>query len=329
MFFNLKGLNVETELAVKFLSASETIFERDFATSAYRKDWQFFAAASTLLTIFTAFEKRFSDAMNSFTAFLDTNSIDSFEELEHKEPYKRSIAVFLGKLSHEKYQHISEVTVVERYLKFIANNGTPRFTPEAVLLRDQNLRIDTINEILARVGLRDFDKWLVHYDPIHDRYEGKEVLKTFKSDWGQMIKVRNEVAHGTLSDVPGLGVVLEYVGFTRELSEAIEEFLLHAAIELDIENKVFSPIGDVSEYFPNPNAAIVPTIAPKILRATDTLFLLREHFAGQVLLESIMLNNKVMEEVEINSSGLELGLRMSASRKKPKAGTKVYGLTPV
>lgn len=328
MFFDLRGLKVETELAKRFLLVSDGIFERDFADNAQREDWQIFASASALLTIFSAFEKRFTAAIYSFTAFLDNNEIESFLEVEHKEPYKRSVAAFLGKLNHEKYQHISEVTVVERYLKFIANSGAPRFTPEAVLLRDQNLRVDTINEILCRVGLRNFEDWIVQYDPIRDRYEGIEVLKRFKSDWSQMIKVRNEVAHGTLSEVPGPGIFLDYVGYTTELSGALEEFLLHAAIELDINNKVFSVVGDVSEYFEHPNAVIVPAIAPRLLRTSDTLFFLRDHLACQVRLESIMVNDDKLEELTIDTTGIEIGLRMSAGRKKPKVGSKIYCLSP-
>lgn len=326
MFFDLRGLQSETRLAADFLRMSERIYESNFASTALREEWQIFSAASALLTVFSAFEKRFSAAVNSFTAFLDTNSIESFINIEHREPYKKSVTAFLGKLNHEKYQHISEVTVVERYLNFIANSGSPRFTPEAVLLRDQNLRIDTIADILSRLGLRDIEEWISHNDPIRERYEGIEVLKRFKSDWSQMVKIRNDVAHGTLDEIPGASVFEDYVGLTMELSETIEEFLLHSAIKLDIEYKVFRVLGEVSEYFSHHNAAIVPAHSSNMLRKSDTLFFLRNHFAGQVRLVSLMLNDQELEELIIDKNGVEVGLRLGGARKKPKVGTTIYCL---
>jgi hypothetical protein len=327
MFMDSRNLRLEVETAKRFYSCHEEIFTREFSTSTKREHWLKFAASSSVLTLFSTFERKFSDAVASFTSFLDNHGISSYTEDAQKEHYKKAIKTLLSRLNWEKYDHLNELSVVTSYLNFLSENSAPRFTPEAVLVRDQNLRVDTVNEILSRIGLKSIEEWICHYQTIQARYEDVEVLRKFKSEWSDLLALRNDVAHGNLDDIPGSELLNDYVSLVVDFSSLIGEYLLHSAITLDTNNSVFKKVGQVSEYFTVPKAIILKMLKDSKLSEDQIVILLRTHEAKQSRVKSMRVKDVVVTEFMCQEDNTELGLKIEDEETVVKKGSVIYCLT--
>lgn len=327
MFIDIPGLNAETELARKFYGSSDGIFESEFKSDTKREQWLVFAASSAILTLFSSFERRFSDGVSSFVSFLDNNKIPCYSEDSHKDKYKKSLNNLLGRLNWEKYKHLTEVSIVSSYLNFLQGSGEPRFVTEAVLLRDQNLRVETINEILSRVGLKDLEEWIVNTPALQSRYEKEELLRKFKADWNELLQLRNDVAHGNLDSVPGTQLFDEYLTIVRTFSNLLGEYLTKKAIELDSQHIIFQHLGDVSQYFDKAKAAIVPSKKSIQLGVGDTVFLVGKFRVVQTKVLSLQRNGVDAVEFIAEADGIEIGLKFENNEVPHKPGTSVYCLT--
>jgi hypothetical protein len=195
------------------------------------------------------------------------------------------------------------------------------------LLRDQNLRVDTINEILSRVGLKNLEEWIVNSPALQSRYEKEELLRKFKADWSELLLLRNDVAHGNLDSIPGTQLFDEYVNIVRTFSTLLGEYLLKKAIELDSQHIIFQHIGDISEYFDQAKAAVVPSKRTIRLAVGDTVFLVRNFSAVQTKVLSLQRDGIDAVEFIAEADGVELGLKVEDTEAPHKPGTSVYRLT--
>lgn len=273
-------------------------------------------SVSSCVTRLYAIYERFVETVMS--DYLDTLSeCINYSALSEgfKSEYRIGISMVLSKLDHSKYSHLSHQNVVEWYYQALTDFPNYKFVNDALIRHDQNLRLNIVEDLLARIQLPNLRGWLANHPVIQDLYPGEDVLyEQFESEVKNFVQLRNDAAHGTLEDIEGASNLLRLCEIVQALIISIGSFMRKSILEYLQESKRVTLLGKVTEAFRN--GACVVQLEPLITieKQTNLFVLTRNHCIMQPI-HSLQLNGSSISKVRTKAIGLEIGIKCAIPLK--------------
>jgi hypothetical protein len=199
-----------------------------------------------------------------------------------------------------------------------------RLNLEAFVLRAANYRAEVIAEAFRKIGVADVLKRLPLHDPLAayfaDKYQGEIPASATSSDLyyylDDLTERRNDVSHGTVSELLSADLLGEYLNFIEKCAEALFELVYsesmvyeipHRAVELGNPIQIFN---DSIVCFGLENVRV--TVGDELVaRTTDPL---RPFKVGPIV--EIQVENQSVETVDAQSL-TKVALRIEY-KAKPK-----------
>jgi hypothetical protein len=138
-----------------------------------------------------------------------------------------------------------------------------------------------------------------------------------------LVTFRNDAAHGVPDDILGPDAHNEWIGFVRVFCRALADVITHRIVSAEATYKPNSIIGTVTETFSN--NIVVVTCELGTLRTGESIYFLREKDCTNAVIESLQLNDVNHEEVRIDQSGTEVGMKTSIRVRRNSRLVRIEG----
>lgn len=269
-----------------------------------------YAAASCLTRLYAIFEWFVE---SSIAEFLDAlPELVPFGTLEDdlKNAYRSGVSHILDRIDSERYKHLIHETVVRWYYEALSNSSPYRLIAEALTRHEQNLRLPVLDGLLARLQAKDVRQWLSWSPDVVSLFgEAPVSVDLVESELRNLIQLRNDAAHGLLSDLPGVGVLVRFCLLVKALVSSVASFLRRALIERRLKADKMLLIGSVTEVFARPGAFVATMKLNVEVRLGATLYFSGRGFCDEEKVLSIMDNDIRVGEIRAVRDGYEVGLQ--------------------
>lgn len=241
--------SLERERAVLALLAN---CEVDGDTNSHLSSWyqHHSAAASTkrrfdytsiVISLYGLLEHFIEGIVTGYTRELNALYL-TFDEMPDsiKNTHTELSIALITRAKQGRYKGAStESSIVADLHSCLTQSSTYRLNHDAFSHHTSNFRIQSIDDILSRVGVSGVSQRLISYPPLSDflavRFRGRDLPSVpagetfFHID--DLAERRNEVAHGPVSQLLGYDILLEYVDFVEKFGGALFELVRSSLIE--------------------------------------------------------------------------------------------------
>ena len=239
---------------------------------------------------------------------------------EIKGTHQKGVANLLLELKKNKIKKQFENLSVEEVIRglFFGITGEKKYDliPYAFLLHEQNLRKESLEQLLTNAGIPNSWSWI---NKCINQYSAEIKLK-------ELIDYRNDAAHrGFIDATLGADILLELCNFVETLCQALAELVTYHIIQQQKSIEQIKEIGKITEWFAKPKAAIAK-IQDANLSVGDSVFLVSETkgYCKSVRIESIKVsenNQDIPKDNLIITDEEEVGLKFDRDAKK---GLSIY-----
>lgn len=219
-----------------------------------------------------------------------------------REKHRRSVGRLLQELDKTRYQHIAADQVIQGFYHGLFGSSKYDLFPKAFLMRDQNLRKDTLIEMLTSSGISDCWPWLERHRDIRTflrdvRGNGS----TMEAELKALVNYRNEASHGYEPDeVLNAKALLEVADFVEIFCQSLSELVAQHIITHREERGEIRTIGRITECFKN--GAVVAVVENASISIGNRVFLNGNSWCKETTVTSIRLNDVNCDSLEIRDS---------------------------
>lgn len=234
---------------------------------------------------------------------------------EIQSAYRNGVSKILEKKDGPRFGDINLEQLVSGYHN--ALTGLPySLEPRAMLMQEQNLRLLELHRFLKAGGIDGVESWIERHRAIMKFFaEEDRITATAASQLSELIKYRNDAAHGSidLSSILHFNVLLELCDFVIALCEALSEKVLVSGLQILKEHHYASEAGKVTECLRQGSVVICRIVGE--VQTGGTLYLSGEtHCVERKILE-IQLEGVSVDK--FNGDGTkEIGLLLDSPAKK-------------
>lgn len=281
-------------------------------------------AVSACVTRLYAIYERYVESLIS--DYLDAlPELMTFAELPDtvKKEYRIGFSSVLGKIDHRRYRNLSHENLVQWYSQALAGVTPYKIISQALIRHDDNLRLPTIEGMVARVGLGELRPWLAGHSAIlalHERPEG--ITDKLEAELRAFVELRNDAAHGTLDDdLVGKDILHRYCSLVRSFIFALSSFF-HKALLLDrVQAGTILHLGSVTEVFRGAGAGIIQLAAHRGLSQEMVIHMVGANYCYSELPKSLQIEGEKIEGISALENALELGY---VGQELPRRNAQVY-----
>lgn len=235
-------------------------------------------------------------------------TFSSFPEA-FKNAYRHGIAQVIQNIHRRRYRHLTLSSVLETYLASVRDDTSWELVDDALTSHDANLRHSEFVSMFTSVGLEGIWHALEENTNIINYKAENDSDKSLEQLILDLVTFRNDAAHGTPDDILGPAALNEWISFVRAFCRALADVITHRIVNAEATYKPNTVIGRVTETFEN-NVVIV-TCEVGVLRVGESIYFLRESDCTNAHIESLQLNDINHEELHIDQTGIEVGMRTS------------------
>ena len=308
------------QLVKEFIGLHETLLaDRD---PAARQEMKIYSVSSCVTRLYGVFEHFVETQISDYLDVIpDLCMFQDLSDLMRKE-YRIGISHLLNRLDGPRYNHLNHGDLIRWYHEALAAQQPYRFVAEALTRHDENLRLSVLRDMLKRVQLDDLQGWITHHEAIQALYEDKTAISSLvESELKNFVELRNDAAHGSLSNLPGSETLQRYCVLVGALIEAISAYFYREVILW--RNRVGKNkfLGEVTEIFEKPRAFILMLEPKNPVAIKKSVHIVGRWSCAESVIESIQLDGQARDGVAAWGSGLEVGLVCSIL---PKRKTSLY-----
>jgi hypothetical protein len=239
-----------------------------------------------------------------------------------KNEYRIGISHILSKLDAERYSHLTHQNIIHWYHEALTSEEKYRFVVEALTRHDQNLRLNIIENLVSRLGLKEFRGWLDHSPEINALYEEKSFLfDQLSSEVRTFIQTRNDAAHGLLEVLEGKELLLRYCVLIRALITAIESYFHKNLLMQRAHGGYVQRIGEVTEVFVKPGAFVAEIEAGSEMRLGMSVHFVSQSYCVKHQIESLQINGTAVDQVIADKAAFEVGIKCAIN---PRRKAEIY-----
>lgn len=294
-----------------------------------RVEWRIIDHCATVTRIYAIYEQFAHEMIREHLALLQRFA--KFDRLpeEVQNGYRRGLSIILEKKDGPRYGHLNLQGLIEQYsLALTAKSYS--LEPLAMLIHEQNLRLPELGRIFANSGIPKMESWVEKNRSIRNFFEaGSRIGATAEGELSELIKYRNDAAHGSINvdDLLGLDFLYEFCDFTQALCSALAERVQLVGLEFLLTNGAASDHGKVTELFMDGRVVIANTSGTWAVG--DKVYVCGDDYCWEREVTSLQLDDENIDGLSLTITS-ELGIGLSApakkncrlvSLKKPRIGT--------
>lgn len=282
-----------------------------------RKGIKIYAVSACVINLYAIYERFVEDAISDYLDALP--ELFSYINLpsELRNDYRIGISHILSKIDNERYNHLGHENVIRWYHEALSNTKEYRFVTEALTRHEQNLRLNTLENLFSKIRLTELNAWLSKSKFIVSLYTDNAAIKEqLEAELKIFIQVRNDAAHGGLDTLDGKDKLLRYCELIESLIRSLSEYMYLSLLRQRIEVNRSRYIGKVSEVFPRNNAFVAKMKINSSLRIGMDIHIIGENYCFTEKIVSLMKNDDFQQMITCDTDECEIGIQCQTLLKK-------------
>ncbi len=223
--------------------------------------------------------------------------------------HSHGVAVVLARAASPRHRHLSELNMLEGLHSGLSGKADYTLLPEAFFHDGQNLKDDTLEQLLSRLSLTKPWEWIGRQEAMID-YMGnvRGGSSTPRSELRDLVKRRNEASHGEVGEVVSSQELKKVADYVTILCEATASFVTRALLDRMLVVGRAGEVGKVIHAYSDNLVEI--SLTRGVLRVGERVFALRVHECIDALAIGLQVNGMNVAQVA-GGEGVVVGVRMS------------------
>lgn len=287
-----------------------------------RQEMKLYSVSSCVTRLYGIFENYVETLISDYLDVIP--DIFAFDELSAsmRKEYRVGISHLLSRLDGPRYSHLNHSDLIRWYHEALASQRPYRFVAPALTRHDENLRIPVIRDMLKRVQLNDLDAWIAHHEATRALYEDDAVISALvESELKNFVELRNDAAHGSLTNLPGHETLERYCNLITALIQALSAYFYREVIIS--RNKIGKVrfLGEITEVFERPKAFILSLEPQSFVSMQDSVHLVTQWSCIETSINSIQIDGQPADGIAALRNTLEVGM---SCKTLPRRNTMLY-----
>lgn len=284
-------------------------------TAPDRLEWRVIDHCAAVTRVYAIYEQFAQEMIREHLGLLQEHIPFSNLPGELKASYRRGLATILEKKEGPRYGHINLSNLVDQYSLALSDKAYV-LEPLALLIQEQNLRLPELTRLFTACGIPNINAWIDKHRSIKKFFdEGERLAASAEHEMLELIKYRNDAAHGSIhiDDLLGLDYLYEFCDFVSAICEAISERVQLNGIECLIDNGIAERRGKVAECIKS-DEVLIGMMTGKFF-VGDTIYLCGDDYC--IAREIINLQVEGVDHAEVSLlEPTELGLAIDKPGRK-------------
>lgn len=276
-----------------------------------------YSTASTVTRLYSILEGFIASAIADYLDHVSNEKeFDSLSD-KFKEHYRVGFSNVLKKTHHEAYKSLSHRDLVNWYHEALSNKFPFQFIPQAFTATDTNYRLNTIENIFAKIQLKDFKSWISKSEEIKNLYsEGSSIIEQLESELHEFVKQRNDASHSFDVDITGPTVLNRYCELIDALVDSLAKFLRKETLSILIENGKYIEIGSITEVFHRQDSCVFNLLPKMKISKEDTVYILTSNNCYRDAAKSLQIEGHKTTSIKSKDKIIEVGIKLNSLPKK-------------
>jgi len=281
-------------------------------------EWRIIDHCAAVTRIYAIFEQFVHEMIREHLGLLQSKIL--FADLPDaiQLSYRTGIAKILERMDGPRFADLNVGQVISGYNQALAGK---KYTlePRAMLMQEQNLRLPELNRLVSDCGVEGVTNWIEGHNAVKTFFaNGGRLTASAASELGELIKYRNDAAHGSMdiSDILHVNVLTEFCEFVAVLCEALAERVQLAGLRVLEAHKHVRVNGKVTELLKDGMVSIGAMTG--VFEVGGTIYLCGENYCLERKVSSLQLEGVSHEKVDL-AAATDLGMMFDAPGKKNAA----------
>ncbi len=275
-------------------------------------DWRVAEHAALIGRLYAVYEHFVEELLSKWLVMRTRGVTYTNLAPEFRAAYEAHFAAMLARAGEGRYDHLSYEAMISDQAAAYAGAAEWRVYPECLIHHDKNLRFETLNEVVTRCGVGDFQGWVSKSSLLANYFGGRQaLLDRTQNELKEIVQYRNAAAHAhtAIDETIGLEQFQQYVDFIEALCRTLFERVSWLAVEMLKESQKARPIGRVSELY-TPKTRTVVVIEGVTLRIGDIIFVRSDSSCGARKVLNIQDDGNPLQEIVV-ANAKEVGIEFS------------------
>ena len=202
---------------------------------------------SVIVSLYGVLEQFIEQLISNHVSWLNSSykNYESLPEAIKKNHLERTLAI-IPRLEASRYKNsLTAATLIRNLDSCFSNEDKYRLNTEAFVHHTANFRSDVIEAQFALLGLAQMTAFVRHYNPLYaylkKQYPDRDITTLSKNEifffLDDLADRRNEVSHGSPSQLLSNETLLEYVELIDFIGSSICEWMTNSVIERRAESE--------------------------------------------------------------------------------------------
>ena len=320
MFYTLENKCIDEINVVKIMIDNHERLSKQHAQLT--NQIKFFSVSSCVTRLYAIYENFVETAISDY---LDTLSeCVTFASLseEFKTEYRLGISIILSKIDQGRYDHLNHENIIKWYYEAISNAATYKFISQALTRHEQNLRLNIVEQLLAKIQVKDLKAWLNNHTLIKELYDDHTALfEQLESEMKNFIQLRNDAAHGTLSSLESKDNLFRLCDLNIAVIKSIGSYFRKFSLSHLTNSGRMNEIGVVSESFGRNGAFVALVKRGTHLKLGREIYFLSNNNCFKQSINSMRINDISVPGITTKINDLEVGIKCA---NPVKVGTRIF-----
>lgn len=292
--------------------------------SGSRANLKVFSVSSCVTRLYAVYENFIESVISDYLDILVENLRYSELSDGFKSEYRVGISHILQKIDQGRYEHLQHEKIIHWYHEALRNNEKYRFVTDALTRHEQNLRLNIVNNLLAKIDLKNLQEWISKNNHTVSLFPDEESTYTrLESEIKNFVQLRNDASHGVLDSLDGSENLERFCTLVEKITSSIACYLSHSIILIMESKGNARRVGQVTEVFGQSGAFILKGDTGETFSINEKLYFIGNSYSCSQGIESIRISDQDVQSFTITTSDDEVGLKCSQLIKKK---SKVYKL---
>lgn len=293
-----------------------------FTVSSLSKDaspnsveWKIIDHCASVTRIYAIYEQFIHEMVSEHLGLLQSRI--TFYRLPEslKNNYRIGISKLIDRIHTPRYSDVELTKIVANYNNALAGQNYS-LEPKAMLIQDQNLRLDELARLLRNCAIDNVKNWITEHRSLKRFFdENDPSSSTAESQMAELVKYRNDAAHGSIevNDILDPNGLVEYCHFIEAICEAVYELILSAGLKCLQQHNHVSCSGKLSEVLKDGFVGIGTIQGP--LHVGQSVFVNGKDYCFEATVTSMRVDDVEYKTLDGNTEA-EVGLGFDIQIKK-------------
>jgi hypothetical protein len=188
--------------------------------------WKTIDHSAALTRAYALFESFVADLLAEYLSFLSQSYRIHELGVAFVNNYTKGIGRILADRNKSRYENINVLTLIKEATAALSDKDAYQIQLETMLHAEQNLRMTELNRIFSNCGLKGVEAWISSHAAMISFFQASSGFSgTASSSLTEVIKYRNEAAHGKVDQLLGANQLIDVTKFFECLFQSIVDFV--------------------------------------------------------------------------------------------------------